>query len=287
MNRRGLVFRDGRWVSFSEERIAAAVPGRLRGEGVFETMRARDGRIFLFDRHLRRLRRGAGVLGLPCPLTASGVGRRVGELLRMHPHRDLRVRIVVRRRPRNAGIEVLICVEPYIPLDRDHDRRGWVLASVPEPHPGLSGGTSRVKSLDYHPFRRAWEDAVRRGADEAVLLDRRGGIVEGARTNIFWVRGGVLETPPLSSGCLPGVTRGWVAATARAWGLPLRRRRVPIEVLMEAREVFLTNALVGIVPVTAVDGRRIGTGPRGVWTRRFRRRYRRETRENSQNFMAA
>ena len=127
---------------------------------------------------------------------------------------------------------------------------------------------ARHKSLNYWSRRLAFEEARRRGADEALFSTPDGRIWEGSRTNLFLVRDETLWTPGLEGPIVPGIMRGLVLELAPALGLAIREGDLSGHDLDEAEEVFLTNAVRGIIPVARASGR-VFEAP-GPWTRRLR-----------------
>ncbi|MEK6537555.1 MAG: aminotransferase class IV, partial [Nitrospirota bacterium] len=126
-----------------------------------------------------------------------------------------------------------------------------------------------VKSLDYWLFRERLRQARAAGFYEALLLNHKGELVEGSRTNLFLVKDGCLFTPSIKSGCLPGVMRQKVLEGARCLKLRCSAKTLTAQDLFAADEAFLTNALLGIMPLTALDKQPIGTGRPGPVTRRM------------------
>ena len=112
---------------------------------------------------------------------------------------------------------------------------------------------AEVKSLDYGLFAKAYAAALSRGFDEALLLNNRGHIFEASRANIFWIKDGILCTPPLSSGCLNGITRQQIITQARRLKIPLKEEILTPQLLRKADEVFLTNSLIRMKSVEKIS----------------------------------
>jgi branched-subunit amino acid aminotransferase/4-amino-4-deoxychorismate lyase len=108
---------------------------------------------------------------------------------------------------------------------------------------------SHVKSLDYLCFRKAYLEAHRKGADEAILLNHRGELVEGSRTNLFWMKDNVLYTPAIQCGCLNGIGRQLALKNARQKGIPVKFVHAKPQTLFAADKAFLTNSVMGPVPL--------------------------------------
>jgi branched-subunit amino acid aminotransferase/4-amino-4-deoxychorismate lyase len=132
---------------------------------------------------------------------------------------------------------------------------------------------SRVKSLNYLDNLLAREEARRKGADEAILLNTRGFVAEGSASNVFLVGGEGLSTPSIESGALPGITRATVIELAREAGITCAECHVEATTLASAAEAFLTNSILGVMPLTRLDGRPIGSGGPGPTTRAISRLY--------------
>jgi branched-subunit amino acid aminotransferase/4-amino-4-deoxychorismate lyase len=136
-----------------------------------------------------------------------------------------------------------------------------------------------IKSLNYLYNMLALAQARRDGAQEALFVATDGSVVEGTTSNLFSVTKGILTTPPVASGLLPGITREVVIELARKEGLAVREASLPLDDLLSADEAFVTGSLKEVMPLTAVDGRKIGAGSPGPATRLLQQRYREAVEE--------
>ena len=251
----GVVLVDGRPVD-------AALPLRAvcYGEGVFETMRtaAGGGLPRLMGRHMERLLEGCRVLGIPAPLP-SDVEAMVVEALRQARLPEARIKVAVlaagvsvpfHAAPRSAT--VLVQVVPLEPHRPDPPR--LALTVSPYPHPAPSALT-RIKHLNYLLNVLAAREARRRGYDEALLLGPGGEVVEGSYTNVFWFQGDVLYAPSPECGALPGITRSVVLGCASACGIEVREGVWGLDAFHSCDGAFVTNSVLGVVPVGRVEGR--------------------------------
>lgn len=243
-----------------EARIAPADRGLLLGDGLFETLRVAAGRPLRLDRHLARLRAGAAVLGLPVPLDDAGLAAAMAALLERRGLTDASLRLTLTRGPGPRGL--LPPAEPTPTL---------LITAAPLPPPlpparvvvardtrrNEHSPLARIKSLSYLDGVLARQEAARRGADDALLLNTAGRLAEASAANLFLVLDGALVTPPVSEGALPGVMR---AAVLDA--VAVVERPVAADELSRADEVFLTSSL-GVRPVVAVDGTPVGDGRPG------------------------
>ena len=252
-----------------EESLSISVLDRTfeHGLGLFETLRTWGGHPTLLDRHLARLTRSAGELGLPLDPAALPGTRAVEELLGAGGVAgDALLRITLTGGTAAGGSTVWMRAGPLPPPPRACgaivDPRGWTVA----PDDPLA----RYKSLNYWGRRLAYERA--RGgdrADESLSFTEADGCVwEGSRTNLFLIHRGAVLTPEARGRIVPGIMRAVVLEHARRGGLVAEEGPVPLDWLAEADEVFLTNSVRGIIPVAGlVGGRRWADQPaaRRLW----------------------
>ena len=277
------------WVSVNGQLVAAEAPavtaldrGLLYGDGLFETIRAYEGIPFLLDAHLERLAASAAALRIADRLDTAAVAGNVGALLAAnHLDGDAYIRITLTRGIHTGSLALepaaaptlTIVAKPLHPPSPDRYERGIaaVVASVrrnaESPLPGH-------KTLNYLGSLLARTEATDAGADDAILLNTHGEVAEAASSNLFVVRGGRVATPPLDAGILPGITRREVLRLAAEAGIRADERRVSPEELRGADEVFLTNAVVELLPVCSIDGQPVGGGSPGPLTRRLHAAYR-------------
>lgn len=249
------VWLNGRLTPLGEAVISPFDRGYQVGFGAFETMHARDGRVFAITRHWQRLCHSCQVLGMTppeLPVFADAIQQSV----QANPFHDARVRFTISRSG-EGGVTMLVTVVEAPVYDGEAR-----VASVPWPRNELSplGG---VKSLSYADNVLGLEHAMNRGAGEAVFGNTRGELCEGAGSNVFLVPadGDVLVTPPLEAGCLPGVMRGLVIELAEANGIPIEQKAVPFSSLSQAREAFLTSSTRYVQAISHVDDQPLSRSP--------------------------
>jgi len=257
-----LVYLNGEILPRGSARISPFDHGFLYGYALFETMRARGGRIFRLRRHLERLAGSAGLLGLPLGLDLKNA---CYDTLEANGLEDARVRLTVSigegdgvpDPPANPVPTVFILATAYNPPPADKYREGFkaVLSKIRQ---NSMSPVARLKSVNYLNNVLARREAKAAGADEALLLNERGLLCEGSTSNIFLVSRGVLVTPDVDSGCLPGITRQAVLELAARMGTGIDQREVQPEELFRADEAFLTNSLLGLMPLRDIDGKPIG-----------------------------
>jgi branched-chain amino acid aminotransferase len=251
------VWINGALVPDDEARISIFDHGLVTGDGVFETVKVVNGVPFALSRHLARLGRSAAGLGLTPP---DLEGIRAGALaVAQSPGRpDLaRMRITV-----TGGIAPLGSerggspLTAIVALGEMHPAAPWCdVVTVPWPR-NERGALSGLKTTSYGENVRALAYAGSRGGNEAIFGNTVGNLCEGTGTNVFIVSGGRLVTPPLSAGCLAGVTRALVIEWAGA-----TEQDVPLPALADADEAFLTGTTRDVQPIRCVDGRVVSDAP--------------------------
>jgi branched-chain amino acid aminotransferase len=272
---------NGRLVGVDEPHLSAYDRGFQLGDGVFETLRARDRRTTELDLHLARLRRSAGGLGIPLPDDADAlIARGIDELLAADGLDDAALRITVSRGPfRGRGLlppdeelhpTVVIQAWPVVPPPPGHLEVGLHLVrSTVTRDPASPLAALKTTSRADYVFARL--EARAAGADDALFLTTDGHISEATSANLFLVRRtDELATPSLDCAVLPGTTRDWLLGWAERVGLRPVECRLSPEDVASAAEAFLSSSVAGILPVTRWDGEPIGDGRPGPWTRRAR-----------------
>lgn len=234
------------------EVISVSDGAPARGQGAFETIAAYHGRPFLATEHLGRLRRAAAVLDLDCPpdldllaametlLTAN----QLGSLAKA------RVRLTLTA-PITGGPSWFVEAGP--PPAHPEKARVITIPFTRNERSALAG----LKTINYGENVVALRLARAAGADEALFGNTRDELCEGTWSNVFLYRGGTWLTPPLTSGCLPGVTRALVLELFRELGLPVKEIVIPLSDLPGTEAAFLTSSLREIQPITAIDGREL------------------------------
>ena len=271
------VWIDGAVVDGSQARIPVTDHGFLYGDGIFEGIRLYSRRIFRFDDHLSRLAVGARCLALTIPGGIEAVRRIVIDTARALGRDDAYLRLIVSRGEGSLGVDPTTCKDPRIvciadqvrlyPEEKVQSGIALVTSSLRRPAPDVLD--PRVKSLNYLNSALAKLEARRQGADEALLLNGAGRVVEASVANVFAVRAGRLLTPPASDGALEGLTRATVLELAGEQRIPAEERSLGRFDLIAAEEVFLTGSGAGIVAVGSLDGIAVGKGGPGPITRRI------------------
>lgn len=251
------VWVDGALVEPGGRALSPLDHGVTVGDGVFETMKIVDGKSFALTRHLRRLDRSLEGLGLE-PADHDYVREGVEAVLGGDPVPFGRLRVTV-----TAGAGPLGSDRGGAPLT-------YVVAAglTPRPTPTVriatvpwtrneTSAVAGLKTTSYAENVVALARAKELGAAEALFGNTKGELCECTGSNVFVVRGGVALTPPLESGCLAGITRELTIEWGRAAGIEVREESLPLEIVRDADEVFLTGTTRDVHPVAAVDEREL------------------------------
>ncbi len=281
-----IVYLNGSLVPRSQAHISVFDQGFLYGYGLFETMRAYRGKIFLLERHLKRLLGSAELIGLGPGLAEADLGRACRDTLGASGLREARLRLTVSRGEAdafpgaNAGRAptVLVTAGSYTPLPAGAYHQGFK-AGVSSLRRCRRSLVSGIKSANYLVNLLAKMEAGAAGLDEALLLNEAGLVAEGSASNIFFVKDADLLTPSLESGILPGITREAVIELADRLGIRVTGADVSPDGLRQFDEAFLTNSVIEIMPLVSVRdeaGRiiTIGSGKPGRVTQKLQAAYR-------------
>ena len=266
---------------FDQEHAVVSVfdHGFLYGEGVYETLRTFNGKPFLFERHMQRLRNSSRMLSLAVPLSDGDVLDRCRETMRAAglggPSSEAYIRVLVTRGVGDLSYDpaacpvptVIVIVKPQVDPPPEVYERGVTIAivAIVRNHPGSVNPL--IKSNNLLNNALAMQEAGLRGAFEGVMRNYRGELAECTTSNLFIVKGGVALTPPLDAGLLPGITRAFLFEVGAEIGTPVREAVLRDDDLLNADEAFFTSTTRGVVPATKVDERTIGSGTPGPVTR--------------------
>jgi len=275
------IFINGSIVSLDQARISVLDRGFLYGDGLFETMRAYGGEILRMKEHMERLFQGAKEIGLALPYKREELGNAIKRILKMNRLSEAYIRLTVTRGISEPGLvsrsrslpTLVIVAKEFKALSSSEYRKGWK-AIVVETRQNQASPLSRIKSLNFLNNILARIEAEEKRCDEGILLNTLGEVSEGSTSNIFLVKKDNLITPEEESGLLPGITRGIVVELAPNQGLKVYNRRVALDELFAADEVFLTSTLIEVMALVEVDGKQIGNGKPGKVTKKIHKAYR-------------
>lgn len=265
----------------SEAKVSVFDHGLLYGDGVFEGIRVYGGKIFRLEQHLDRLNASAKAIMLQVPMTKQALTEACRETCRQNKITDGYIRLVVTRGVGNLGLNPFKCKNPTVFIIADKIelypeevyRKGVNLITAATQRVSPAAVNPAIKSLNYLNNILARIEAVNAGTVEALMLNAEGFVAECTGDNVFIVRGGKLETPPVSAGALNGITRAVIMELA-----PVTEKNLTRYDVMTADECFLTGTAAEIVPVASLDGRTIGSGKPGVLTLKLIEEFRKLTR---------
>jgi branched-chain amino acid aminotransferase len=277
---------NGQLLPYEDAAVPAADAGLLHGAGLFETMRARNGKIFRLRQHLDRLTRSAQTLSIPFSLGAVQLAEITAELLDANALTDARLRLTVTRGDLHAAtaqdpvppVTLILSAAGFQPYPAELYEKGMTViisGYKQNPESPLTGH----KTTSYFDRLLALRQAQQLKAGEALWFTAGTNVLaEGSISNVFIVdQEGLLATPPLTIPnktnqrlCLPGITRETILELATQLNIPPHERLLTVNDLLAAREVFLTNSIMGVMPVTHIEKHRVAAGVPGNMTVRLR-----------------
>ncbi len=271
------IFLSGKLVDEKDAVVSVFDHGLLYGDGVFEGIRAYNGRVFLLDEHIDRLYDSAKAIALNIPMTKAEMSQAVVDTCKANDISDGYIRLVVTRGKGTLGLNPYLCdkAEVFViaakiqlyPQELYDNGLKIVTVGTIRNHPEAIN--PRIKSLNYLNNVLAKIEAINAGCMECLMLNHKGEVAEASGDNVFTVKNGIITTPPSTCGALEGLTRSKVMEIAREAGYELREAPLARYDLYVADEVFLTGTAAEIISVVDVDKREIGDGKPGEITRKL------------------
>lgn len=270
------IYLDGKWVSKEQAKLSVFDHGVLYGDGVFEGIRAYNGRVFRLNEHMDRLFRSARLVTLKIPMSKSRLASLVNATIKKNNLKDSYVRLLVTRGVGDLGLDPRKCPRPSIVIIADklalfpaecyENGLKAIIAKTRRNIPQALDPT--IKSMNYLNNILAKIEANRHNVPEAIMLNAQGFISECTGDNVFYVKGNTVVTPPVSAGVLAGITRNVVISLVKN-----KTRYKMVEnlfrpaALFNADEMFFTGTAAEVIPVTRLDGKKIGSGHPGPITK--------------------
>jgi aminodeoxychorismate lyase len=252
-----IVFLNGTFVPEAQAVVSIFDRCYLYGDGLFETMLIKRGVVFRWDMHLRRLNQGAAFLGISIPFSEAELRNAVAHLVRENNQPDALLRLTLSRgvgvrgySPRGAHCPTIVM--SLHPAPDTAPLTDWALSTSSMRLPA-NEPVAQLKHCNKLPQILARVQAEQAGADEALLTNTEGHVVEGATSNLFWVQRGAICTPPLSGGILSGVTRLVVLELCRELDVPCREENITVAGLSNSEGVFVSLSSYGIVQAISLD----------------------------------
>jgi len=261
-----LVFLNGKFVP--EEKAVVSVFDRafLYGDGLFETVRVLNGQLFCWEQHLKRLQQGAKFLKIKLPLSPTKLHAFALKLIAKNKMPDCLMRLTLSRgigapgyTPKSARQPTLVMsLRPAPKITPKTPQWKLVISSFRLP---ANDPLAAFKTCNKLPQVLARAEADAAGADEALLLNTDGFVVEGASSNLFWIKRNIIYTPPLTAGILPGVTRSIVFGLAAKLRIPFREKNIRPKELTQTDGIFLSLSSFGIVEAKSLNGKPLRKSP--------------------------
>ncbi|MGA8223887.1 MAG: aminotransferase class IV [Candidatus Acidiferrales bacterium] len=260
------VFHNDRLMPIEQVRLSPGQAGLLSGWGLFTTIRIVEGVPFAFERHWKRLVRDAERTHCPFPFEEETVRAQLGEVLQANEVREGCARIYAIynqpgfwRSDENFPAADLLLYSAGLPSYREPARLG-----LREHGRHAASPLAGVKVTSWLTNVWCLYEAQQAGFDEVVLLNERGEVAECTAANIFCVRGGSVATPPVSAGCLEGITRGVLLEIGRGAGVPVEEHTLRAEDLYAADEVFISSTNRSMLAVSEINGHKIAATPGAI-----------------------
>ncbi|MFH1368279.1 MAG: branched-chain-amino-acid transaminase [Elusimicrobiota bacterium] len=281
------IYLDGKLVEKDEAKISVFDHGLLYGDGIFEGIRAYNGRVFRLREHLDRLYNSARAIELEIPFKKKEMESVVIDTLRVNKLKDAYIRLVVTRGVGDLGLDPGKCPKPTVfcitdkinlyPEEFYTEGLELITASTKRTNPEALNPC--VKSLNYLNNILGKLEAKHAGTQEAIMLNTEGYVAECTGDNIFILKENTLITPPCSAGALEGITRGAVMEIAKnKLKYLVKEELFTTYQVYTSDECFLTGTAAEVIPVVKVDGRPIGNGKPGKVTLKLIKEFRELTR---------
>ncbi|MDB3952880.1 aminotransferase class IV [Alphaproteobacteria bacterium] len=265
-----ITYLNGALIEEEKAKISVTDRGLTLGDGLFETVRARDGKPERLGAHIQRLFDGAAFLGITVPFNANQLGRALTETLVANELEEGILRLTLTRGAAARGLTVTRDYSPTLIITAaemppsSNPAKAWIARTISR---NEMSPLSRLKTLCYLDNIIARRESDKKNADEAILLNSKGFIAEATTANLFVVVNDRLVTPPIEDGALPGVMRANILSTVDCVETSIRPK-----IFSDASEGFLTNSL-GIRPLISVDEAILGNGTVGSVTKKIIKKF--------------
>ena len=278
------IYLNGKLVPEEKALVSVFDHGFLYGDGIYETMRAYRGIVFLIDEHIKRLFRSGNLIRLKIPQSEEEIKKSIYRTLKKNNLKDAYIRLSISRGSGEIGLDPELCKEPtFVIITKRFNeypeelyRKGVTVSIVNTRRNAPEALNPKIKSLNFLNNILAKIEAKEAGTYEAIMLNYRGYLTEGTITNIFFVKRGSIFTPSIEAGILDGITRDLIIRVAERNGKNVKEGLYTPEDLYSADEAFITNTTLEILPVIKIDKNVIGKGIPGSVTKDLHRRYREE-----------
>ncbi|MFH2050494.1 MAG: aminotransferase class IV [bacterium] len=258
---------NGRFVEKKDALISVFDNSLLYAEGLFETFLAIDDRVIFVEDHLKRLYKGAKVIGLDIPVSSDKLIKWMIKTARLHPDKIKKLRMTItsgeaaRWTGKQGKPQIILSASPH-----KMPEKPFALL-VSQYRVDQDSIFRRIKTISYAIHAAALKQAHGKKYDDALMLNEKGNVAEVTSANIFWVNKGQIFTPPLMAGCLEGVTRKAVLTESKKLGFKISERDVTLAKILKADEIFISSSLKLVIGVgKIIEGRQIHSFPTGPIT---------------------
>lgn len=274
------IYIDSKFYSTSDAKISVFDHGLMYGDGIYEALRAYDGKIFKIDDHVNRLFSSASGISLKIPTRKEEIKSALYQTIWKNNLPNAYLRLIVTRGQGKMGVDPRNCAKPTIiiipeirpPPYRNGGGVSVIIAKSVKRTPKWALDP-RIKSLNYLNNILAKIEAINEDADDAILLNEKGHISEASTGNVFLVNDNCITTPPVSAGILEGITRKAIIEIIRDSKLRFQEKTVRETDLLNADEVFLSGTSVEIAPVLKINRRKINSGKVGSITQLLKEKF--------------
>ncbi len=279
-----LIYLNGEFVPESEAKVSVFDHGLLYGDGVFEGIRAYNGRVFRLEEHIDRMYDSAKTIDLKIPLTKKEFADVICETLRKNNLKDAYIRPLVTRGVGDLGLDpnkcpvatVIVIATGWGAMYGDLYEKGLKAITCSIRRNPAEALPPNVKSLNYLNNIMAKIEANYKGGDEAIFFDTNGYVAEGSGDNIYIVKNGTIVTPPTLNN-LRGITRMVLLELAEEMGIAVEERNLGYYDLYTADEFLVSGSAAEVAPVVLIDGRTVGTGKPGPVFKQLAEAFKRRT----------
>ena len=270
------VFLNGQIIRAAAADVAITDSSYLYGIGLFETMRAAGGIVFRLADHLQRLNTSAETLAIANSYSDEQITQAVDEVLTANKLSDARLRLQVSNGPigadGTAATNLLITAAEFTPYPTEYYEKG-VRVALTDFRQSNKDPFCGHKTTCYGPRLMALKNAHEKLATEALWFTTENFLAEGSISNVFLVKDGQLYTPPVQTPVLPGIARKTVIEIAEQENIPCHEQPLQIGDLLAADEVFLTNVIMEVLPVTSIEAHTVAEGKPGKLTKKIGKAY--------------
>lgn len=258
---------NGRFVENKDARISVFDNSLLYAEGLFETFLAIDDRVIFVEDHLKRLYKGAKVIGLEIPVSSDRLIHWMIKTARLHSDKIKKLRMTItsgeaaKWTGKQGKSQVILCAAPHNIPDQPFS------LLVSKCRVDQDSIFRRIKTISYAIHAAALKQAHDKKFDDALMLNKKGNVAEVTSANIFWVENDRVFTPPLTAGCLEGVTRKMVLKESNRLGFKISEKNITLGKILKADEIFISSSLKLIIGVgRIIEGRKVYHIPAGPVT---------------------